>query len=335
MNKSILVTGGSGYIGSHCVLELHKKGYKVIIIDNLSNSKLNVLDGINKILGPNNIEFFEIDLCNMLALQELFSKHKIDSVIHFAANKSIPESIINPMRFYQNNILGSLNLLQVMKENQINNIIFSSSATVYDEKNTMPLDEKSSIINPLNPYGKSKLFIEEVIRDIAYSNEEFNAGILRYFNPLGAHSSGLIGEDPILPPDNLGPALLKAINSEKKEFNIYGNDYETSDGTCVRDYIHIMDLARGHVSALESKNKEQNFNIWNLGSGKGYSVLEVIKCFEEVADIEIKINYCPRRNGDIPISFASNTKALNELGWTTKRDLHQMLNDLIKWDGNN
>ena len=306
----ILVTGGLGFIGSHTVYELLEKQYKIIIIDNLVNSSTNVL----KVL--NNVIFCQIDIRNSLQLENLFVKYKITAVIHFAALKAVSESIMIPLQYYENNINGTINLLQIMKKYHCMKIIFSSSATVYGE-NIYPVKEESIIGNGItSPYGKTKLIIEEILSDLYNSDKNWSITILRYFNPIGAHPSGLLGENPNDTPNNLFPYLLKVSVKKLKLLTIFGDDYDTKDGTCVRDFIHVVDLARGHVKALEQINETNpKLRIYNLGTGKGTSVKELISKFEKVNNIVINYKYSARREGDLPIVYANTEKANTELDW--------------------
>jgi len=332
MSETILVTGGAGYIGSHCVLELLSSGYNVIVIDNLKNSKLQYLKEVQKLYPSERCLFFNVDLNNLYDLQKVLKVYDIDGVIHFAANKSISQSIKSPLEFYSNNVVSSINLFQAMKNFKIKKIIFSSSATVYDPENEMPLTEDESLVRPTNPYGNSKLHIENILHDLCQADEEFAVGVLRYFNPLGAHESGIIGEDSLEAQGNLGPALLQSLNSGNKKFKIFGSDYSTKDGTCIRDFIHVVDLALGHLKALTFLEAGHGFNIWNLGSGSGYSVGEVLRKFEEIACVTLYKEFSPRRAGDVAVSYANTNKALQELNWHAERDLATMLRDLCNWN---
>jgi UDP-glucose 4-epimerase len=306
----ILVTGGLGFIGSHTVLELLDKQYKIIIIDNLSNSSKDVL----KVLK--NIIFLHIDVRNSLQLENLFVKYRISAVIHFAALKAVGESIKSPLQYYDNNICGTVNLLEIMKKYDCKKIIFSSSATVYGE-NTYPVTEDSPVGNGLtNPYGKTKYMIEQILGDLYNSDKSWAITILRYFNPIGAHPSGLLGENPNDTPNNLFPYLLKVSAKKLPALNIFGCDYETKDGTCIRDFVHVVDLARGHVKALEQINEtDPKLRVYNLGTGKGTSVKELIGIFEKVNNVVINHKYSERREGDLPIIYANTEKANTELGW--------------------
>jgi len=306
----ILVTGGLGFIGSHTVLELLDKQYKIIIIDNLSNSSKDVLNVFK------NIIFFQIDLRSSLQLENLFVKYKISAVIHFAALKAVSESIKKPLQYYDNNICGTMNLLEIMKKHNCKKIIFSSSATVYGE-NTYPVTEESPIGNGLtNPYGRTKYMIEQILSDLYNSDKSWAIAILRYFNPIGAHPSGLLGENPNNTPNNLFPYLLKVCAKKLPVLTIFGSDYDTEDGTCVRDFIHVVDLAKGHVKALEQiENEHSKLRVYNLGTGKGTSVKELIAIFEKVNNVVINKKYSARREGDLPYVYANTEKANKELGW--------------------
>jgi UDP-glucose 4-epimerase len=315
----ILVTGGLGFIGSHTVLELLEKQYKIIIIDNLSNSSKDVLKVFKNIL------FFQIDVRSSLQLENLFVKYRISAVIHFAALKAVGKSIANPLQYYDNNICGTMNLLEIMKKYDCKKIIFSSSATVYGE-NTYPVTEDSSVGNGLtNPYGRTKYMIEQILGDLYNSDKSWAITILRYFNPIGAHPSGLLGENPNDTPNNLFPYLLKVSAKKLPALTIFGNDYETEDGTCVRDFIHVVDLAKGHVKALEQMSEDQpKLRIYNLGTGKGTSVKELIRIFEKVNNVVINKKYSPRREGDLPYIYANTEKANKELSWNCIYTLEDM-----------
>jgi UDP-glucose 4-epimerase len=313
------VTGGLGFIGSHTILELMNKQYKIIIIDNLSNSSKDVLKVFKNIL------FFQIDIRNRLQLENLFVKYRITAVIHFAALKAVSESIISPLHYYDNNICGSINLLEIMKKYNCKKIIFSSSATVYG-KNTYPVTEDSEIGNGItSPYGKTKYMIEEILSDLYNSDKNWSITILRYFNPIGAHPEGLLGENPNDTPNNLFPYLLKVSAKKLPVLNIFGSDYETEDGTCIRDFIHVVDLAKGHVKALEKMSEDQpKFQVYNLGTGKGTSVKELIGIFEKVNNVIIDHKYVARREGDLPYIYADVEKANKELDWQCIYTLEDM-----------
>lgn len=315
----ILVTGGLGFIGSHTVLELLDKEYKIIIIDNLSNSSKDVLKVFKNIL------FFQIDVRNRLQLDNLFVKYRITAVIHFAALKAVSHSIISPLQYYDNNICGTMNLLEIMNKHDCKKIIFSSSATVYGE-NTYPVTEDSTIgIGLTNPYGKTKYMIEQILGDLYNSDKNWAITILRYFNPIGAHPERLLGENPNDTPNNLFPYLLKVCAKKLPTLNIFGSDYDTEDGTCVRDFVHVVDLARGHVKALEKMSEDHpKLRIYNLGTGKGTSVKELIAIFEKVNNVVINKKYSTRREGDLPYVYANTDRANTELGWQCIYSLEDM-----------
>jgi len=328
----ILVTGGTGYIGSHTVVELQKEGYEVLILDNLSNSDEKVLENIEKISGvkPN---FSKTDLSNRAETELYFKQNKnIDAVIHFAAFKAVGESVQKPLMYYNNNVTGMINLLDEMLKNEIGNIVYSSSCTVYGEADKLPVDENSPIKKAESPYGFTKQIGEQILTDISKISK-IQSVILRYFNPTGAHDSSLIGELPIGIPNNLVPYITQTAIGEREILTINGNDYDTPDGTNIRDYIHVVDLAKAHLSALDrvlNKKNETNYEIYNLGTGKGNSVMEVIKAFEEVAEMKLNYRVGPRREGDV-VSIYSDTKKANEmLGWKAERDLKNMM--LTSWN---
>ena len=323
----ILVTGGLGFIGSHTVVELLQENYKIIIIDNLVNSSLDVLRKIQDITNRRDILFFNIDIRDSLKLENLFVEYKIKLVIHFAALKSVSESIKNPLKYYDYNVSGTINLLNIMKKYDCNKIIFSSSATVYGN-NVYPVDEDSSIgVGITNPYGQTKYMIEQILQDLYISNNDWSITILRYFNPIGAHPSGLLGENPNDIPNNLFPYLLKVSTGKLPLLNIFGNDYDTPDGTCIRDYIHVIDLARGHVKATEqifNIEKDSKINIYNLGTGKGTSVKELIDTFEKVNNVKLVYNFVKRRDGDLSCVYAKTEKSLKELDWECFYNIEDM-----------
>lgn len=329
--KTILVTGGLGFIGSHTVCLLLEKGYDVMIIDNCSNSDIKILDKIEKITKKKP-KFYNIDIRNYKKLYKLFkfnslfsSKCDIDAVIHFAGLKSVNESVKNPSLYYENNVIGTLNLLRIMKIFNVKNFIFSSSATVYGQDNKMPVTEESKT-GPINPYGHSKLMVEKICKSFYISNNSWNFVMLRYFNPIGAHPSGLLGENPKGIPNNLMPYILRVMNKQLPILNVFGSDYDTHDGTGVRDYIHVMDLAEGHLSALNFLGKGC-YEIFNLGTGKGYSVLDIVKMMEKVSNKNIPYKLTDRRKGDIPTVFSVPSKAKKLLNWETKLNIEDMCND--------
>lgn len=319
----ILVTGGLGYIGSHTVVELCKNNYDVVIIDNLSNSKIDVCDKLKKITGRD-VPFYKGDVCDKDLLDEIFKKEKIDAVIHFAGYKAVGESVLKPLKYYRNNIDSTLSLLEIMEKYEVYNLVFSSSATVYGNPKTLPIDEDFPL-STTNPYGTTKLFIENILSDIYKANSKWNIAILRYFNPIGAHKSGLIGEDPNGIPNNLMPYIVKVACNQLPVLSIFGSDYNTIDGTGVRDYIHVCDLARGHVLAIEKGL--HGLNYYNLGTGKGTSVLELVNAFEKVNGIKVNKKIVARRPGDIDACFANTKKAYEELGFETLYDIDDMCRD--------
>lgn len=327
----ILITGGTGYIGSHTAVELIQAGYEIEILDNLYNSKIAVLDKIAEITGVKP-KFYQVDLRNKAALEEVFEGAGFESVIHFAGLKAVGESVEQPLRYYENNIGGTLNLLECMLKNQVNQIVFSSSATVYGDQEVKRLDENLPIGNGItNPYGRTKFMIEEVLRDVAVAHPEFKVVILRYFNPIGAHKSGLLGEDPNDKPNNLMPIVMKVATREIPELSIYGNDYPTPDGTCIRDYIHVVDLARGHVAALEVINEGGNIKVYNLGSGSGTSVLEMVKAFSEASGQALPHKVVGRRPGDLAEICADPAKAERELNWKTELSVADAMRDTLNY----
>ncbi|MCK5679184.1 UDP-glucose 4-epimerase GalE [bacterium] len=329
----VLVTGGAGYIGSHTVVELLKVGYEVAIVDNLSNSSRKVLQRIETISGKE-VEFYEVDLCDYRALDEVISNGGFSAVIHFAGLKAVGESVAEPLAYYENNVTGSLNLFAAMAKHGVKNLVFSSSATVYGDPEMVPIDEGAGL-GPTNPYGRTKLMIEEILRDLYASDKAWNIVLLRYFNPIGAHESGLIGEDPRGIPNNLLPFVAQVAVGRRAELAVFGNDYDTVDGTGVRDYIHVVDLATGHLSALAVIKKELGLLCCNLGTGTGYSVLEVVSAFSQACDLDIPYKMVPRRPGDIATCYADPAFALEVLGWQAERDLHSMCVDAWRWQSKN
>ena len=323
----ILVTGGAGYIGSHTVVELLNKGEEVVIIDNFSNSKKEVLDNIKKITNKD-FKFYEINYLDRDAVEKVFEENDIDSVINFAGYKAVGESVQKPLEYYENNIGGAVILLETMKKYNVKKFVFSSSATVYGNPEKVPITEESKIGGTTNPYGTTKLYIEQILQDLYKSDNTWDICILRYFNPVGAHESGLIGEDPKGIPNNLMPYITKVAAGILPELSIFGNDYNTKDGTGVRDYIHVVDLAKGHLLALDKLNKEDNgIFIYNLGTGKGYSVLEMVEAFKKVNNVDVPYKIAPRREGDIAECYADPSKAKNELGFEATKNLEDMCRD--------
>lgn len=325
---SILVTGGAGYIGSHTVVELLNAGEEVIIIDNFSNSKKEALDAIRKITGKD-FKFYEINYLDRENLEKVFEENKnIDSVLNFAGYKAVGESVKKPIEYYTNNISGALVLLDTMRKYNVKKFVFSSSATVYGEPERIPITEDCKIGGTTNPYGTTKLYIEQILKDIYKSDPTWDIAILRYFNPVGAHESGLIGEEPQGIPNNLMPYIVRVAAGILPELSVFGDDYDTPDGTGVRDYIHVVDLAKGHLKALEKLNKEkQGLFIYNLGTGTGYSVLDMVKAFEKASGKEVKYKIAPRREGDIATCYSNPKKAQEELGWKAEKSLEDMCKD--------
>jgi len=338
----ILLTGGAGYVGVHCVVELVNSGYNLVIVDNLCNASAESLKRAEQITGKK-VHFHSVDLLDKKALSAIFSTYKISSVIHCAGLKAVGESVQLPLRYYRVNVGGTLNLLECMKEAGVKSIVFSSSATVYGEPQYLPIDENHPCGNGMtNPYGKTKFHIEEMLRDLCKSDPEFCAVLLRYFNPIGAHPSGMIGEDPQGPPNNLMPYVSQVAIGRRPFVSVYGSDYDTPDGTGVRDYIHVVDLAKGHLSALRklddlasSSSKDSRCFTVNLGTGKGYSVLEMIKGLEKACGKEIPHKICPRRAGDVASCYSNASLALSALGWSAELTLDDMCRDLWNWQTKN
>lgn len=323
----ILVTGGLGFIGSHTVVELINNGHNVVIVDNLANSKIEVLDKIEKItkLRP---KFYKINLLNKEDLRKVFAENTFDSVIHFAGLKAVSESIEKPLEYYDNNITGTLNLLNCMRENGVKKLVFSSSACVYGFPKSNPIDETAPSNKATNPYGMTKCFIEQILKDLYNSDNSYDFTILRYFNPVGAHSSGLIGEDPNGIPNNLMPYILRVAEGKADTLHIFGNDYETRDGTCIRDFIHVVDLAIGHVKAIEHiENENGGLHIYNLGTGKGTTVLELVNTFNDTNGDIVKYDFTDRRMGDVPVNFAKTDKAKAELNFECEKTIEDMCKD--------
>jgi len=329
----ILVTGGAGYIGSHTCVELLQNGYEVIVVDNLCNSKEESLRRVQEITGKS-LSFYKVDLLDRDHLDEVFSKHSIQAVVHFAGFKSMGESVSIPLKYFHNNVSGTLILLEVMKKYNIHNFVFSSSAGVYGDVKIVPIPEKAPL-GVLNPYSRTKLMIEDILRDLYIAEQAWNIAILRYFNPVGAHPSGKIGEDPNDIPNNLTPYVAQVAIGRRPFVRVWGNDYPTPDGTGIRDYIHIMDLAAGHIKALEKLERNLGLVTYNLGTGRGYSVLEVITAFEKACQQKIPYKIMDRRPGDAAISYADPTKANLELNWYAKRTLEDMCIDTWLWQSQN
>lgn len=330
---TILVTGGTGYIGSHTVVALHALNHDVVIVDNLSNSKTVVLDRIEKI-SAKRPQFIEADVRDAKALAEIFEEHAIKSVIHFAGLKAVGESVAQPMRYYDNNVVGSLRLMEAMDHAGVKNLIFSSSATVYGEPERLPLDEECRL-SPMSPYGYNKLQVEQLMQHVCVSDPQWSAIALRYFNPIGAHQSGLIGEAPNGIPNNLMPFITQVASGLREKLSVFGDDYDTEDGSGERDYIHVVDLAEGHAKALNLVSKNIGFNAINLGTGKAYSVLEMIGCFEQENNINIPYQISERRAGDIACFYANPDKALKIMGWKVNLGLNDMVRDAWNWQTKN
>ncbi len=327
--KTILVTGGAGYIGSLTCIELLAAGYQVVVLDNLINSSPEALRRVQQISGEE-VAFYKADLLDKPALQKIFKAHPFDAVIHFAGLKAVGESVEQPLRYYENNVTGTLRLCEVMAEHAVHHIVFSSSATVYGDPASVPITEDFPT-GPTNPYGWTKLMIEQILTDLHLSDPRWQVSLLRYFNPTGAHPSGELGESPRGAPNNLMPYLAQVAVGKRPNLQIYGADYDTPDGTGVRDYIHVMDLARGHLAALNRLMQQPGVDIYNLGTGQGYSVLEMVKAFEQASGREIPYNIVARRPGDIATSYADPAKANRELNWRAMKGLDEMCADLWRW----
>lgn len=331
---SILVTGGMGYIGSHTSVELLNAGEDVIVIDNLSNSKEIVKERIEEITGKK-LKLYKIDLTDKNAVENVFKENKIEAVMDFAALKAVGESISHPLEYYNNNLTSILIVLELMKKYSVRNLVFSSSATVYGNADVMPVNEEYLPLSVTNPYGRTKLIAEDILRDLSSSDSWWNIAILRYFNPIGAHESGIIGEDPSGVPSNIMPYITEVAIGTLKEVSIFGNDYDTPDGTGVRDYIHVVDIAEGHVKALEILKKNSGLVTYNLGTGTGYSVLQLIETFKKVSGVNIPYKIVGRRAGDVAVCYADSSKANRELNWKAKRGLEEMCRDSWAWQVKN
>lgn len=330
---NILVTGGAGFIGSHTCVELLNDGHDVIVADNLSNSKKEALKRVENITGKS-LHFNKIDLCHKGNFTTVFEDNDIDAVIHFAGFKAVGESVEKPLSYYHNNLISTINLCEVMGAYEVYNLVFSSSATVYGNPDQSPLQETAPL-SAVNPYGRTKLFIEEILRDLSQANDKWNIALLRYFNPVGAHESGLIGEDPNDIPNNLMPYISQVAVGKLSQLSVFGDDYATEDGTGVRDYIHVVDLALGHLKALEKLNENPGIITYNLGTGIGYSVLDVVKTFEKASGQSIPYKIVDRRPGDAAICYANVDKAEKELNWKTERNLEDMCRDAWHWQSKN
>lgn len=330
---NILVTGGAGFIGSHTCLELLNAGHDVIVVDNLSNSSEESLKRVKELTGKS-ILFYQVDLLDYSALDEIFDANKVDAVIHFAGLKAVGESVRIPLRYYHNNLTGTFNLLDCMQKHEVFNLVFSSSATVYGTPEKLPITEDFPL-STTNPYGTTKLMIEQILQDLYVSDSRFSIVILRYFNPIGAHESGRIGEDPSGIPNNLLPYIAQVATGKLKQVSVYGNDYPTIDGTGVRDYIHVVDLSLGHLKAIEKKAGAPGVYIYNLGTGRGYSVLEMIHAFEKACGKELPYQISDRRPGDVAACYSNPEKAKSELGWEAKFDIEKMCQDAWNWQSHN
>jgi len=343
-NKTILVTGGAGYIGSHACVELLQAGYNVIVVDNLSNSKAESLNRVKKITGQS-IVFYPLDICDKKALTKIFVTHNISAVMHFAGLKAVGESCEQPLKYYQNNVYASLILTEVMADADVKKLIFSSSATVYGEPDTVQYSEDLPVYGATNPYGKSKAMVEDILKDLSSADKitkpstPWKIALLRYFNPIGAHESGMIGEDPNGIPNNLMPYVSQVAVGKLEQLSVFGNDYPTKDGTGERDYIHVVDLVKGHVKALQAIDSDAFINggckAYNLGGGRGYSVLEIIQAFENITNKKINYKFAPRRTGDLAEYYANPALALKELGWQTEKNLDDMVADTWHWQTKN
>ena len=331
---AVLVTGGAGYIGSHTCVELLNAGVDVVIVDNFYNCKKSSIDRI-KALTTRDFKWYECDIRDYEGMDAIFKKEKIDSVIHFAGLKAVGESVEKPLEYFDNNVNGTLILLDVMRNNGCKKIVFSSSATVYGMNNVSPLTEDMQVGGVTNPYGRTKFMIECILQDLYVSDNEWSICLLRYFNPIGAHKSGTMGEDPNGIPNNLMPYITQVAIGKREKLGVFGDDYDTHDGTGVRDYIHVVDLALGHVKAVEKVDGEKGLFIYNLGTGKGYSVLDVVKAFEKASSQKVPYQIMPRRAGDIATCYSDPSKALNELGWKAERDIEEMCEDSWRWQSQN
>lgn len=331
---AVLVTGGAGYIGSHTCVELMNAGIDVVIVDNFYNCKKSSIDRIKALVGRD-FPYYECDIRDREGLDKIFKTEKIDSVIHFAGLKAVGESVQKPLEYFDNNITGTLVLLDVMRKNGCKKIVFSSSATVYGTKNISPLTEDMEIGCVTNPYGRTKYMIECILQDLYVSDKDWSICLLRYFNPIGAHKSGTMGEAPNGIPNNLMPYITQVAIGKRDHLSVFGNDYDTPDGTCVRDYIHVVDLALGHVKAVQKVEGEKGVFIYNLGTGKGYSVLDVVNAFKKASGIDIKYEIVARRAGDLAVCYSDPSKAYKELGWKAERDIEEMCEDSWRWQKQN
>lgn len=328
-----LITGGAGFIGSHAAVELLNKGHNIVVVDNLANSQMESIQRITELTGKD-FPFYKVDLLNVEGLEEIFAAHKIDAVMHFAGYKAVGESVERPLAYYHNNITGTLNLCKVMENYGVKKLVFSSSATVYGNPESLPIDEKFSLA-ATNPYGRTKLMIEEILQDLVVSDDSWRIAVLRYFNPIGAHESGRIGENPTGIPNNLMPYITQVAAGKREQLQIFGDDYETQDGTGVRDYIHVTDLVNGHLKALQYLDGNKGIETFNLGTGVGYSVFDLVKAFNKVNDIEIPYKITARRPGDIAACYANPQKAKELMGWQTEKSLDDMCRDSWRWQSEN
>ena len=331
---AVLVTGGAGYIGSHTCVELLNAGYEVVVVDNLYNSSEKALERVEQITGKK-VTFYETDLLDQEGVKKIFDQEKIESVIHFAGLKAVGESVHKPLEYYHNNLTGTLILCDEMRNHGVKNIVFSSSATVYGDPAEIPITENCPKGEITNPYGRTKSMLEQILTDLHTADPEWNVILLRYFNPIGAHESGLIGEDPKGIPNNLVPYIAQVAVGKLDHLNVFGNDYDTPDGTGVRDYIHVVDLAKGHVKALKKLEDKEGVSIYNLGTGNGYSVLEVLHAYEKACGKTLKYEIKPRRDGDIATCYADCTKAKEELGWVAEKNIDDMCADSWRWQSTN
>ena len=331
----ILVTGGVGFIGSHTIIELYKAGHSVVVIDNLSNSSKVSLERVAELVNVDVVPFYQVDIRDRAGLDKVFTEHCFDAVIHFAGLKAVGESVSKPWEYYDNNITGTLTLLDVMRQHGCKNIIFSSSATVYGDPVTIPITEECPKGSCTNPYGWTKSMLEQILSDIQKADPEWNVVLLRYFNPIGAHPSGRIGENPNGIPNNLMPYITQVAVGKRPELGVFGNDYDTPDGTGVRDYIHVVDLANGHVKALADIERRNGLSIYNLGTGHGYSVLDVVKAFEKATGMKVPYRIQPRRPGDIATCYSDPAKAARQLGWSAQYDIEDMCRDSWNWQKQN
>ncbi|MDQ0482621.1 UDP-glucose 4-epimerase GalE [Guptibacillus hwajinpoensis] len=330
---AILVTGGAGYIGSHTCVQLLNHGSDIVVVDNFSNSKMESLDRVRE-LTERDFPFYEVDLLDRASLEQVFKENEIEAVIHFAGLKAVGESVSKPLHYYHNNLTGTFVLCEVMEKYNVRNIVFSSSATVYGMPDTMPITEEAPL-SATNPYGQTKLMIEQILRDLYVADSNWSIALLRYFNPIGAHVSGRIGEDPNGIPNNLMPYISQVAVGKLEQLSVFGDDYDTADGTGVRDYIHVEDLANGHLKALQHILDTTGVEAYNLGTGNGYSVLQMVKAFEEATGKEVKYSVAPRRPGDIAECYADPTKAKEELGWVAEKGIEEMCQDTWRWQSEN